>query len=61
MERDGFLRVSYAAFIASALNMRALVAIAIGLVGLYVVDSYWFDGLYFHAVRDIAAQVRQHF
>jgi hypothetical protein len=41
--------------------MRLLVAIAICLLALYVADSYWFDGLYFHAVRDIAAQLRQRF
>lgn len=61
MERYGLFWVSYAAFIASASNMRLLVAIAICLLALYVADSYWFDGLYFHAVRDIAAQLRQRF
>jgi hypothetical protein len=37
--------------------MRLIMAAAICVLTLYVVDAYFFNGVYFRAVEDVASQI----
>jgi hypothetical protein len=41
--------------------MRLIGTAIICVVALYGIDSYWFNGMYFDAVRGVATQIKQHF
>jgi hypothetical protein len=41
--------------------MRFIGAAAICGIALYGIDAYWFGGVYFEAVRGVAAEIKYHF